>query len=147
MVLPNPELPTTPLQAKKNITGTKRDILETPLRSQQVYSLTQNSVFASNSDPTTRLLFQKINKGLNNKNTELAAAQVKIQELEHVICRLKPRKRQKVAKDPNDRFVNIEGLMKSRARLQEALDPVRMSEMIAEHEFEHLCFEWQLELA
>ena len=55
-----------------------------------------------------RLIFRKVGKGLDQKNTKLATAQAQIQKLQFQVDHLRPRKRQKVDENPNKRFIQIQ---------------------------------------
>ena len=70
-----------------------------------------------------RQLFTKMSRGLDAKNMVLAIQEANIEELEAQVTRLRPKKRQKVTQDPNNRFININDIYTTRVCLQESLDP------------------------
>jgi hypothetical protein len=62
---------------------------------------------------TTRVLFRKIAKGLDDKDFIITKQERKIQALEARVVQLEPRKRRKVRTSPNSKFANIEKIYKA----------------------------------
>ncbi len=62
---------------------------------------------------TRRLLFDKIGKGFAEKDTLLAASEIKIKGLEARLDALRPKKRRKVEVSPNSRFAEIRGIQRA----------------------------------
>ena len=65
--------------------------------------------------PTSQLLFRKIAKEIDSKNSEIASLQEEIVALKAQVAVFKPLKRKRVYKDPNKHFVNIQEIMETRA--------------------------------
>ena len=115
-------------------------IFVTPKRSQQLRGMID---FISLDDPAIRLLFRKVGRGLDQQNTKLAEADAKIKELEHLVRCYRPRKRQKVNQDLNNRFIQIKDVIATRTRYKELLEPSRAAEVISAYQFEDLCHEFE----
>jgi hypothetical protein len=62
---------------------------------------------------TTRVLFRKISKGIEQKDFVIAQQEMKIRQLESKVVQLQPRKRRKVEGSPNSKFVSIEDIMRA----------------------------------
>ena len=62
---------------------------------------------------TTRVLFRKISKGLDDKDFVIAQYERRIQQLEARVVELQPRKRRKVVTSPNSKFADIEKIYKA----------------------------------
>ncbi|KID59393.1 hypothetical protein MAN_10698, partial [Metarhizium hybridum] len=60
--------------------------------------------------PTKRLLFRKITKGFDEKDSLLAKAQLQIQALETQLEAARPKRRRKVETSPNSRFADIKAI-------------------------------------
>ena len=142
MVIINTNPPPTPAPITSQITRETVDhgILQTPQRSSQVRDLIRNTTANGLIDPTIRLLFRKVGRGLDQQNVKIAAAEAQIDNLEVQVDHLRPRKRQKVNEDPNQRFTRIEHVMETRAKLK----PTTAAAIMENYKFEDLCFEWQL---
>ena len=66
------------------------------------------------ADPaTTRVLFRKISKGLDDKDFVITQYERRIQQLEARAVELQPRKRRKVVTSPNSKFADIEKIYKA----------------------------------
>jgi hypothetical protein len=66
------------------------------------------------ADPTTtRVLFRKVVKSLDNKDFIIAQQELRIKQLEARVVQLEPRKRQKVQISLNSKFTSIEAIMRA----------------------------------
>lgn len=63
--------------------------------------------------PTSRILFRKIAKGINEKDFVIAEQELRIQQLEAKVQQLEPRKRRKVKLSPNSKFAGIEAIIRA----------------------------------
>jgi 4-hydroxybenzoate polyprenyltransferase len=63
--------------------------------------------------PTKRLLFRKITKGFDEKDSLLAKAQLQIQALEAQLEAARPKRRRKVETSPNSRFADIKAIQRA----------------------------------
>lgn len=70
------------------------------------------------SKATGRLLFQKLSKALDTITAQVAAAEALADYLQASLDRAKPKKRRKVLPDPHKAFVDIEDIMKERAKMK-----------------------------
>lgn len=131
----------TPLPASRKRKEPDSIVFQTPRRSQQIRSIVDAIGVA---DPTQRLLFRKIGSHLDHQNVRLAAAEAKIRNLEHQVDRNKKKKKQKVTENPNSRFIRIEDVINTRARMEQQLQPEKASRSLDSIEFKDLCHEWQL---
>ena len=93
------------------------------------------------ANPAARLIFRKIGKGLDGKNLLIAKYEARIKALEEQVEELRPKKRRKVREDPNERFVTIEQVMKTKEAIAKEVPVVTGT---ADYVFEDMCFEWQL---
>lgn len=130
--------------------------INTPQRGAELKTLAQRLEYNLREDPTTRLLFRKISKGLDNKNISLAQQDTKIQSLEAQIQRLKPQKKSRVRQDPNERFVSIEEVIEKKKKLAEEQEKEAQrgeqrnkvfgaTENTDTYVFEQMCHSWQLD--
>ena len=62
---------------------------------------------------TTRMLFRKVAKGLDEKDFVIAQYELRIKQLEAKVQQLQPRKRRKVQTSPNSKFAGIEDIYKA----------------------------------
>lgn len=58
-------------------------------------------------NPTSRLLFRKMGKALDDRINQLAATELKVQKLTAALERAYPKKRRKVVADPNEKLVRL----------------------------------------
>jgi hypothetical protein len=68
---------------------------------------------------TTRVLFRKISKSIEQKDFVIAQQEIKIKQLESRLVQLQPRKRRKVQGSPNSRFITIEDIMRTQIEVGE----------------------------
>jgi len=119
--------PTTPEPIAKPITGQIR----TPTSRHDSLELQK----VIHNSPGTRLAFQKMAKVLDMKDIELMLGREKICGLELQLEQLRATKRRKtVTKDPNERFVNIQQIMKAREESKASLEPEEVLEQVVESE-------------
>ena len=146
LVLSEPHALQTPIELQKRKDPEDDNTFQTPKRSHEVRHLVVGlHKLGQQVDPTVRLLFRKVGRGFDQQNTKLAMAQARIEQLEHQINRLRPRKKQKITQDPNGRFVRIEQIIQTRIRMKEQLKPATVAALNASYDFESLCNQWQLE--
>jgi hypothetical protein len=114
-------VPLTPEKIGMKRKGALDQGLSTPRASHQVREMVRNFLDNKQIDPTARLLFRKICKGLDEQNVQISINATKIQKLEAQNQRLQPKKRARVIEDPNSRFVRIDQIktaqQKAAARL------------------------------
>ncbi|KXH30964.1 hypothetical protein CSAL01_09169 [Colletotrichum salicis] len=95
-----------------------------------------------------KLIFDKVGKQLDAQNFALAATQRTIQSLEAQVALYKPVSRAKVRQDPNERFVQIETIMRTKkevaARPQRQITESTTVPGISEAAFASMCSEFQL---
>jgi hypothetical protein len=96
-------------------------------------------------DPTVRLLFRKICKGLDEQNVQISLNAARIQKLEAQNQLLQPRKRARVIEDPNNRFIRIAQIKEAQEKVTATLNTNQASSSIENYIFDELCFQWQLE--
>ena len=96
-------------------------VITTPRSSREVYSVKSqltsfNPAFKS---PTCRLLFRKIGKALDDRISQLATAELKVQQLTAALERARPKKRRKVIADPNEEFVRLKRVREVKEDIRE----------------------------
>ncbi|CAG9953199.1 unnamed protein product [Clonostachys rosea f. rosea IK726] len=133
--------PTTP------VAGLKRKEIEmtTPKGSQQLRGLIRDFICEKEVDPTIRLLFRKICKGLDEQQIQLSISTTENTQLKESNNLLQPKKRRTVHPDPNERFIKISNIVDARDRYKGQLDAEISAREIENYIFEELCFTWQLE--
>ena len=126
----------------------------TPKKSADIDTLLQRPE-SSPFSPSTQLAVNKIKKGYDEKTFESARQKARIEELEATVQRLRPQKKASVKPNPNDKFVNINQVMETKARLEKEAEArkQRSEDWQREHsldrtlnqlEFKEMCFEWPL---
>ena len=70
-------------------------------------------------DSTTRVLFRKISKGIDQKDFVITQQEMKIKQLESRLVQLQPRKRRKVEASPNSKFVSIKDIIRTQIEVRE----------------------------
>ena len=86
----------------------------TPQKSEDVRKQARQIIELEDTDiPTRRVLFQKVAKGLDNKDFVIAQHELRIQQLEARVQQLEPRKRRKVQTSPNSKFAEIGAIRKA----------------------------------
>lgn len=88
----------------------------------------------------------KIMKGLDSRNTKLAAQDKDLLVLRHEMEKLRPKKKKKIAFDANERFAKVPDVWKAREAMLKMLDPKGTSNKCQKVGFEDMCFEWQIDL-
>jgi hypothetical protein len=106
--------------------------------------MVRNFLDSKQIDPTARLLFRKICKGLDEQNVQISLNATKILQLEAQNQHLQPKKRARVVEDPNSRFVRIDQIKEAQEKVATRLNAVQAAASIENHIFEELCFQWQL---
>jgi len=84
---------------------------------------------------SSRLLIRKISKCLDAKDLTIAQQEQRIKALEAKIEELRPKKRERLARDPNERFVQIWEDKEDQADIAatpEAQDDIEMAEDVEE---------------
>jgi len=88
-------------------------VWKTPQKSEDVREQSRQITRLESTDAaTTRVLFRKIAKGLDDKDFIIAEQERKIRALEARVVQLEPRKRRKVRTSPNSKFADIEKIYK-----------------------------------
>jgi 4-hydroxybenzoate polyprenyltransferase len=95
-------------------------VWKTPQKSKDVQEQSRQITRLKQTDTTTtRVLFKKIAKGLDNKDFIIAKQEHKIQALKARVVQLEPRKRRKVRTSPNSKFANIEKIYKAQMKARD----------------------------
>jgi hypothetical protein len=84
------------------------------------------------STTTQRLLFQKVQKAFDNKDSQLASSLQRIKVLEAQVAKMTGGKRKKVKLSPNSKFVDIESIRKAQIEarhIQPDMDESSKSEL------------------
>ena len=68
---------------------------------------------------TTRVLFRKVSKGVEQKDWVIAQHEHRIKKLEARVAQLEPRKRRKVKTSPNSKFVGIKEIKKAQMKARD----------------------------
>ncbi|OHE92286.1 transposase [Colletotrichum orchidophilum] len=137
-----PEVPKTP-QDLHIITPKKSGDLR---RYQKLWEVGEDK---DDFDPISRkLIFDKVGKRLDAQNFALAHTQVVIQSLEAQVVLYKPISKGKVRQDPNERFVQIEAIMKTKkevaARPQRQNTDLTAKRSASDTDFLSMCSEFQI---
>ena len=81
---------------------------ETPHKGKDIREQARQVVKLGDVDSaTSRVLFRKVAKGLDEKDFVIAQHELRIKQLEARVVQLEPRKRRKVQTSPNSKFVGI----------------------------------------
>lgn len=72
----------------------------------------------STSNSTTRALFRKLARALEHKEVELATISQELAGIRGQLQAVRPTKRRKVRPEPNNRFVNIQAIQRTRERVE-----------------------------
>ena len=102
-----------------------------------------------------RIVVRKLAKAHDQRTLEMAMQDHEAQSLKAQIELLQPRKKAVVKPNPNEKFVNIEQIMKAKEKAKEKEDLEQQraetwqrdhspDRAINQHSFEDLCFQWQL---
>jgi 4-hydroxybenzoate polyprenyltransferase len=132
---------TTTITPVPQIAETKRkelaeDNINTPASSHNVRHLLACFTRSQKADITTRRLFRRIGKGLDTRNTKIAAHEAKVRNLELQIEDLRPKKRAKVRKNPNKRLVQVVQVEEARRQVEDQLNGTQTTGPIETHEIE-----------
>ncbi|KAL8356743.1 hypothetical protein RB601_001856 [Gaeumannomyces tritici] len=114
---------------------------ETPKRSRELATQISTIKARLPVSPTTRLFFKKLQKSYSGHEYDLAKARQKIRQLEGQLEALQPRKRRKVAADPNEAFVNIHRVAARRGEVLEEGDSASESPDESDQESVLSCIE------
>jgi hypothetical protein len=137
--------PTTPTKAGIKRKDDHDHEISTPRGSHQVRAAIRDFLDDKAIDPTMRLLFRKICKGLDEQQVKISLNTKRIRHLEVQNERLRPRKRTRLAPDPNTKFANVVQLAEQADRFAAIPDHIDEPEQIENYIFEELCFQWQLD--
>jgi len=84
---------------------------KTPQKSEDIRQQARQITGLQTADiATTRVLFRKVVKGIDEKDFVIAQHELRIKQLEARVLQLEPRKRRKVQTSPNSRFADIEAI-------------------------------------
>lgn len=100
----------TPLSIKSWTSETSQVAWTTPRKSKDLKAQVLHFSQLESDVPTKRLLFRKITKGFDEKDSLLAKAQLQIQALEAQLEAARPKRRRKVETSPNSRFADIKAI-------------------------------------
>jgi hypothetical protein len=121
-------------------------LFQTPLSSRQLRASLISISSSSKLDGTMRLFLAKVGKGLDKQNAILASQERELMLFEHEREEMKPKKRKKLAFNPNDHFAKVPDIDKARKEMLKVLEPKKTSERVKKLKMEDLCNEWQLEI-
>jgi hypothetical protein len=133
--------PATPAVGLKR----KEAVMTTPKGSHQLRGLIRDFICEKEVDPTIRLLFRKICKGLDEQQIQLSISNTENTRLKESNKLLQPKKRCTIHPDPNKRFVKVSNIVDARERYKGQLDAEISAQELENYIFEELCFTWQLE--
>jgi hypothetical protein len=102
-----PEMQSTPYSTSQLLADSSQVQWSTPRKSRELRD--QIQIFTKlDTDPSTnKLLFRKIAKAFDEKDSLLATAERQVDHLERQLEAARPKKRRKVRTSPNSKFVNI----------------------------------------
>ncbi|KID59616.1 transposase, partial [Metarhizium hybridum] len=100
----------TPLSIKSWPSEASQVAWTTPRKSKDLKAQVLHFSQLESDMPTKRLLFRKITKGFDEKDSLLAKAQLQIQALETQLEAARPKRRRKVETSPNSRFADIKAI-------------------------------------
>ena len=105
-----PEIQSTPYSRSQLLVDSSQVQWSTPRKSRDLRD--QIHIFTKlDTDPfTNKLLFRKITKAFDEKDSILAASERRVNQLEMQLEAARPRKRKRVRTSPNSKFVNIEAI-------------------------------------
>jgi hypothetical protein len=93
---------------------------QTPQKSEDVRrQINQITKLQTIDNSTTRVLFKKISKGIEQKDFVITQQKIKIKQLERRLVQLQPRKRQKMQTSLNSKFVSIEDIIRTQIEVRE----------------------------
>ena len=85
-----------------------------PQKSEDIRKQARQITRLKTADPTTtRLLFRKVAKGLDDKDFVITQYELRIKQLKARVLQLEPRKQRKVVTSPNSKFADIEAIYRA----------------------------------
>ncbi|KAI7908579.1 transposase [Pyricularia oryzae] len=124
----------TPESPAQNINDPSLLIWKTPKTTRDARFQLQKLSQSNKTNATSRLLFAKIQKSFEAKDTLLASAQQKISLLEAQLEAIRPAKRRRVVPDPNELLVNKQNIIGLQENDIENLEPLADEEEVNEPE-------------
>ena len=114
--------PETPTTSRSWLLETSQVAWSTPRRSKDLKLQVLKFSQLEDDVSTKRLLFRKITKSFDEKESLLAEAQMRIEALETQLEAARPRRRKKVKVSPNSRFVGIAAIQRTQEEVRTAED-------------------------
>nr|CAA83918.1 transposase [Pyricularia grisea] len=124
----------TPESPAQKINDPSLLIWKTPKTTRDIRLQLQKLSQSNKTNATSRLLFAKVQKSFEAKDTLLASAQQKISLLEAQLEAIRPVKRRRVVPDPNELLVNKQNIIGLQENDIENLEPLADEEEVNEPE-------------
>jgi 4-hydroxybenzoate polyprenyltransferase len=105
-----PEIQQTPVFTQQWAQDSSQVLWSTPRKASELRDQIQIFTKLDMDQSTNKLLFRKITKGFDEKDSLLAAAERQVDLLERQLEAARPKKRKKVRTSPNSKFANIEAI-------------------------------------
>ena len=154
---PRPKTPSLETPPARTNQQSNREVICTPKRGADIQALMQGTPSKTRNPISSRqqLVLEKVQKGYDTQAFNLALQRSRIKTLEAKVQQLEPKKKCQVRVNLNEKFVNIEQIMQTKARLAREAEAQkeRLKEWeenhslvkdMRKHSFEEMCFEWQL---
>ena len=107
------EIQNTPYSASQLLADSSQVQWSTPRKSRELRDQIQIFTKLDAEPSTNKLLFRKITKAFDEKDSLLATAERRVDQLERQLEAVRPKKRKKVRTSPNSKFVNIEAIQQA----------------------------------
>jgi DDE superfamily endonuclease/Tc5 transposase DNA-binding domain len=108
-----PEMQNTPYSASQFLVDSSQVQWSTPRKSRDLRDQIQIFTKLDTDLSTNKLLFRKITKAFDEKDSLLATAERRVDQLEKQLEAARPKKRMRVRTSPNSKFVNIEAIQRA----------------------------------
>ena len=103
----------TPYSTSQLLIDSSQVQWSTPRKSRELRDQIQIFTKLDTDSSTNKLLFRKITKAFDEKDSLLAATEQRVNQLEKQLEAAQPKKRKRVRTSPNSKFVNIEAIRKA----------------------------------
>ena len=107
------EMQNTPYSASQLLADSSQVQWSTPRKSRELRDQIQIFTKLDAEPSTNKLLFRKITKAFDEKDSLLATAERRVDQLERQLEAVRPKKRKKVRTSPNSKFVDIDAIWKA----------------------------------
>jgi DDE superfamily endonuclease/Tc5 transposase DNA-binding domain/helix-turn-helix, Psq domain len=107
------EVQNTPYSASQLLADSSQVQWSTPRKSRELRDQIQIFTKLDTDSFTNKLLFRKITKAFDEKDSLLAMAERRAKQLERQLEAVRPKKRKSVRTSPNSKFVNIEAIQQA----------------------------------